>query len=740
MPQSPIPEMASPTIKRGKTRVHRSIPAWQLKLSLPLLVRRSCATLVEVSLVAASALIPYTIGLYASHLPNEPVPLNPVLATTEEAIAKTLALPTRGRITPQVPPLTNLFWCIALIAPIGVAGWQLYLLAQTGKTSPKRWYGVQIVTDQGLPPGFGRVILREILGRWGIPVGIAYSIWRYSGAFPDLTILLGLTGAMLLVESLSGLFHSGRRTLHDQFAGTYAIDGGKNGAVYVESPYNTYAVRDGQPIRLEVQSNWEEDSYQRPETVTTIVLTSQRGRYRFNLWEWMRQHPGLTLLLIATAGMVSILGTFVGTQIYIQSQANWRDSKRENNQVFLALVKQLSSNSVNATEDQRAAMLALARLDDPRAVPFLVDLLGQEKNSALIDAIAQALVGSGTKALPPLQKLNQALQNDRQALGSDNQEDQLIALRQRASQRALAQLLSIYSSQLHNADLGRVNFATVNRGDAQFTLVLDKIDLSGINFRGASLTGASLRGSRFYGLGEDGRLGTFDDWIADLSGTDLKEADLTGAILSRVVMNRSNLMRATLNQANLTDVSLIGANLSSAKLIKVECDRCNLENASLTGADLAESKLSGSNLHNVRAGRVSAIKTQFPFAQITGSDWQGADLSGADFSNANLQDADLQETKLVGTNFSRANLQNVNFQNVNLSAADLRGATLTGADFKGATFAVSPTNQSAQFLEAPPPANLAPIVKGVDFSEAKNLTNKQVSYLCSLGAIHPQCP
>jgi hypothetical protein len=135
----------------------------------------------------------------------------------------------------------------------------------------------------------------------------------------------------------------------------------------------------------------------------------------------MRRHPGLTLLIMAFAGMVSVLGTFVGTQIYIQSQANRREFKQQNNQVFLALVKQLSSSSATATEQRQGAILALARLDDSRAVPYLVDLLGQEKTPSLIDAIQQGLVSKGSEALPPLQRLNQSYKMTRRRYGVEVQ-------------------------------------------------------------------------------------------------------------------------------------------------------------------------------------------------------------------------------------------------------------------------------------------------------------------------------
>lgn len=736
--------MASPSIKREKSQKFSHSPGRRLALTLSLLSRRCAAVVLEISLVAGSAMIPYSIGWYAQeHSTAEPVPLNPVLASTEEAIAKTLAQPLREQQTRLVAPLTNLFWCGGLVIPAIALSWQLYLLGTRGQTTPKRWLNLQVVTASGAPPGLVRAVVREGVGRWGLPVGTAYLLWRYTGAFPDGGILLGLAGLMLLAESVGVLFNTRRRTLHDKLAGTYVLDTQRMGFQSARS------MGHDRTVRLEVEDGWDvpdaeaSNGYRREKTVTTIVLTSQQPRRQpLNMWVWMRRHPGLTLLLIAVAGMVSVLGTFVGTQVYIQSQANRREFKKQDNQVFLALVKQLSATSGNAVEDRRGAILALARLDDHRAVPFLVDLLGQEKTPSLIDAIQQALVSTGPKALPALRNLNQALQNDQETLDRRGTpaEQQLVALRQRATKRAIAKILTVYTGQIHNTDLSRADLSLVGKGAAQFTLVLDNLDLAGINFRSAILTNASFRNSRFYGAGDDQRWDTFDDWITDLSGADLRESDFTKAKLNNVLLNNASLIRATLNQADLSDSRLAGANLSSAQLIAADLRRAVLENASLTGADLGEAKLAQSNLHGAMLGQVKATGADFSFADLTQSNWQGADLSDANLSNVNLQDADLSSTKLVGADLSSAQLQNAKLSHANLSTADLRGANLAGADFQGAIFAAPSPTRSNQFIEAPPSAASAAKVEGVNFAKVRNLDAKQLKFICDRGGRHPQCP
>ena len=739
--------MASPTIKRGKKKKQEGDKSGFLftQLKVPLLPRRLAAWTVEVSLIAASALVPYGIGVYAnSYSQAKQVPLNPVLAETEEAIAKILALPRQPDGEHPVAPSTNLFWWIALITPVALTSRQVYLLNMTGQTSPKRWFGVRVVNLAGENPSLLSSLFREGLGRWGLPLGLAYMIWRYSGAFPDLSILLGLAGLTIIAETGILLFSYRRRTFHDHLSGTIVVDAKKGLATY---DTNKQLAKVSQSITVETSINGN-SALQETETeqlsqegVTTVLLTTTAEQNKLDLWQWMRQHPGTSLLILAFAAMGSILGTFVGTQIYIQSQANQREFQQQNNELYLSLIQQLSSTSINPVEERRTAILAIARLDDHRAVPLLVDLLGQEQNPALIETIQQVLASTGAEALSPLRNLNQSLYNDLKALpqNDSSQEKRLIALRIRATKRAIAKLLTLHSGQLENISLHRSDLSFVSDRTAPFTLVLDKVDLSGINFRGAILNKASLKGSRFYSAGEDERLGTFDDWIADLSGVDLKEADLTGATLNNVSINRTNLIRATLNRANLSHARLRSANLSSAQLIGANLSDAILEDISLTGAELGEAQLVRANLRNGNLGQVSAIGTDFSFAYLTQSNWQGADLSSANLSYTNLQNADLSSTQLTGANLRNAKLQNANLQNANLSAADLRGANLAGANFQGVTFAIAQPTTNEEFLQAPPIVDSIANIQAVNFTKVKNLTPIQIDFICTQGGYHPNC-
>lgn len=732
--------------------------SWQKRLhKLPLGVRRCGAWVVEVSLIVASGVVPFSIGSYAEkHLASEPVPLNPVLATTQEAIAQTLALPLYQK-NREVAPATNILWTAALVAPLLVASWQLYRLGVSGQTPPKRWFGVQVVTEEGDPPGLRRALVREGLGRWGLSVGIGLAVWRYMGAYPDLSALTGLLGLLLLGDGLSANLNRRRRTLHDTIAGTFVVDAAKAEGVLP----GTFPPS---PPRWLMEKQDSRVAQEQGSTGAFPLGTS-------STWGWMRRHPLLSLAILFALSTIVVTGAFVAAQIYSQTLENRLLSQYQKNKVFIALTQQITATANGTLAERQAAILALGSTkEDLRVIRLLVDLLAQEKEPKAIETIKQVLVRIGPDALPELQRSNQTLAKEldsvkvsntqkqegadlsKQSVPQDNKNEPtkdvdeeisknpsaLARLRLHATQEAIANILTLNNNPATLKDLSHTRLGQA-LGSAPFALVLDKIDLSGINFRGAMLTGASFQGSRFIGAGKDYRLGTFDDLTTDLSGAELKQANLTGAILSHVSMENASLIRATLNQANLFQARLKSANLSSAKLIGASLQQAVLEKASLTGADLTEANLYQANLHGASLTRVSAVGTQLQFADLTQSDWREADLSVANLTRANLNNANLSSTRLKGTNFSGTQLQNVSFRNADLSMADFRGANLEGADFQGAIFAApkQPTGQD-QFIQTPN-ISTGPRVKGVNFNKAKNLDAEQLAYICAQGGRHDRC-
>lgn len=747
--------MASPSVRNRVAPTKRSGKRLRPR-ALPVSWRRLSAWTIEVSLVIASSAIPWGLGQQANHaFKGTPVPLNPVVVATQETIAQTLAIPRR-QPDRLVAPLTNLLWSSALLLPLLVVGWQLYALGKTGQTLPKRWLGLQVVDAAGMPPGLARSLLRELGGRWGVPVGMAYVVWRYTGAFPDLRILILLIGTLMTVAGSVALSDRHRRTGHDRLAGTYVL--AANTSQRRRNPVSGQTTRQWPDMRSSypgitvdtvnaadpAAANWRD--LQEQAVITSIVLAPEIPRRR-GLWAWMRQHPGLTLLIVLLSSLTAVLGTVVGIQFYVQGQTNQRELQNQGNEVFLTLVRLLSPASDAGTDERQEAILALGALNaggqvrEPRAIPLLVDLLSQETQAPLMETLHQALVSTGPPALPYLHRLNRTLRNDLSSLRfTAQQEAQTLTLtRLQATQRAIAKILVLYSGQIHNLDLSQVNLGQTVSPLAQFTLNLDKVDLAGVQLRGATLVGASLRGSRFYGPGDDGRWGTFDDWVADLSGADLKEADLAGAFLSHARLKRSNLMRSNLQKADLVGAQLTGANLSSANLSRANLERAILEQASFTGADLGNANLTQANLHGAQMSQVKALGAQLPLADLTASDWQGADLSGANLQRSHLQRANLSAARLAGADLQGAQLQFARLHHADLSLADLRGANLEDADFYRVVFTQPTTAASSEFVRPASDTSLSTIVQGVNFAKVRNLNQTQIDYICQHGGIHPQC-
>ncbi|WP_414544317.1 pentapeptide repeat-containing protein [Nostoc sp. CCY0012] len=714
--------MATPIVRRKTTQSSQPKDP-ETAHSLPLNTRRLAAWATEITLVVVSGLVPFGLGVYANSRSDvNRVPLHPVLVVTERAIARPLALPVTHSIRNVAAP-TNFLWLIALLAPVTLSWWQLYLLAKSGSTIPKRKFGVRVVNEQGQSPGLAAAVAREGIGRWTVPVSIAYILWRYSFAFPNLGLFTFLAVLMVLGEGIALPSRRGRRALHDWLAGTYTIDTSQA----LPSPTTANAEGQQQPEQL--------------NPVSMAMLTGETTNTP-NLWRRMRQNPSLTLFAVALSSMIAVLGTLVATQVYIQTQQTRREVKQINSQKFLAFVEKLSPSSGATIEERQGLILAMGSLNDTQSIQFLTDLLVKETNPILINTIQQALTSVGPKAIPELNNKNQFLAGELDSVGSNaSPERELRQQRLHMNQQTINKILSVHSGQTAGLDLSRIQLGQSGTpGTSFFNLVLDNVDLSGINFKSANLNQASFKNSRFRGAGADGRWDTYDDEIADLSQAQMKQANFTDANLSRVVMNRSDLSRATLNRANLSHARLIGTDLSSTQLVGADFRSAVLENASLTGADLGDAKFNEANLSAARLTRAIAIGTQLSYANLTSTDWRGADLSGAYLDRANLSNANLSATRLTGAVLRSARLENTNLQNADLSFVDLRGANVAGADFQGAIIAPARQNPEDQFVQMPDIGSISAVVRGVDFSQAKNLDTRQLAYICTQGGIHPRCP
>lgn len=736
--------MANSSVRTNRAR-RSSVQAKSKPLSL--VTRRFAAWTVEVSLIALSGLIPYSLGEQAKLEPSgEQVTPNPVVALTQKAIASTLTISAESSDRRLVTPLTNIFWSMAVVTPLLVGGWQLYLLGKTGSTLPKRWLGVRVISASGTVPGLSRILLRETLGMWGLPLSVAYILWRAT-AFPHLGVFVGLSCFFVLGEGMTARFQRQRRCWHDLIAGTYVVDANRAITVLPKTKkqlsVNSDRVGAHSSVPVLTKGQYTGTPSSRLQPQPSIAKIAPQPKLRRSWWQWMRQHPTLMLFLAFLSCMGAVLATLVGIQVYIQGQKYQRQLAENRNTQFLTLIQQLEAGSSTPLSDRQRAILALGTIGDPQVLQLLVDLLGQEQSREIISTVQQALVSSGSPALPYLQRLNQSIANEIAAGRYNNNPTQLEQRTQhlQATQQAIAKILAVYSGKLQGMDLSRANLASSTSRERTFTLELNRVNFAGMAFKGANLNQASLPVSQWRDAGADRHWDTFDDAIANLSDAQMKGANLTKANLSRVPMDRIDLMQANLSQANLAAASLGNANLSSAQLVGANLQAAILVDASLTGANLSTANLSHVNLHAARMSRVTALGTRLQSANLTKSNWQGGDLSSADLSRSNLSHADLSLSRLSSSNLRNTQMQNVNLRLADLQLADLRGANLAGADFQGVIlFSPQPPASGDRFIAAPPEYDRGALVQGVNFSQVKNLDAKQIAYVCVYGGYHPRCP
>ena len=695
-----------------------------------LALRRLLAWALEVSLLAGSVALPWGMGeVVRQRSEGKTVPLNPVTSAIQDSIAPALGLP-KHQLVEEVPPATNVLWFSALALPLAVVGSQIHLLARTGKTSPKAWLGLQVVALDHPVPGYWQAILREVAGRWGLPLTGAYFIWIGCGAFPQVTLLGGIGLACLLGEGLTGQTNANRRAFHDYLGGTRVVllRGGQIPFKYHPTAPATMTVwADNGRFRTAVAR--EEGG------LTALVLAPEEGNNpaRGNLsGPWVRN----SLLGVALAGTVllPIVGGLWWFQRYNQPIEAARGDRQD--RLFLALVENLSLNAETFT-DKQAAALALASTQDPRAVTLLVDLLAQTGDPGLLNTLQQALVTIGPPAIPHLQRLNLALSNDVLALPP---EQRLIPqLRLRTVKQTLAKILVLHSGQLNEVDLRNVNLGYVVESPDAFSLVLEQQNLAGTNWQNSILSGARLRKANFFDAGPDGRADTFDDWITDFSGADLTEASLVAAQLRHAIFRGTSLLRTNLSNAEAPFADFSGANASSARFIQADVSHGIFDDASLVGADLTDSRLAHASLVETRLNQTYLVGSVLEAANFTRANLSGAILDSSDLSGANLTEANFGKSSLRDADLSQANLAYANLQSADVRGVVLSAANLEGTNFEGATFYSEASPRTDSFITTTPDYGETGALKGVDFSTAQNLDGNQLRYICNQGGIHPSC-
>ncbi len=731
--RQPISAQASTSTVKGWLSDQRSLA-----------LRRVLAWGLEASLLVGSVALPWALGEAVRQRSDaDVVPLNPAASLVQGAIARTVGW-SRPMLITEVPPLTNLLWLGALGLPVVLAGSQIHSLSKTGKTWPKVWLGLQVTTPDSPMPGYGTTIKRE-LSRWGLPTVVAYGLWVGSGAFPALPWLGGLVVVCTLAQGMTALTSRSRRSLHDHLAGTRVVllrggqiplkyrpepsdSPGMNGASAYGFGPNGFVTSRGMPLVPRSLLTITEEY----GGLRAIVLAPPDPALGATQSQGWRRYLSLPVVG-GTAGVLALVavgGLWLSRDRAPQSMAQQPDD------LFLALVENLSQNATSFS-DRQAAALALASTQDPRAITLLVDMLAQTGDPALLDTLQQALVTMGLPAIPPLQRLNLALANDIVSLPPEQQ--MIPRLRQRTIKRTLAKILVLHSGNLQDVDLSGTQLGYVVDSPDAFTLVLEQQNLAGVSWRNALLAGARLRKAIFFDPGPDGRKDTFDDWITDFSGSDLTEASLVAAELRHTLFRNTSLLRANLSNAQAAYANFSGANASSTRFIAADVSHGQFKDTSLVGADLTEARLDQASFVDARLREATLAWASLSKADLSRADLTDTNLMGARLPGARLVQADLSYSLLQGADLTNANLENANLQNTNLEGVVLTGANLAGANFDGAQFVTPERPQADSFITTSREPEQGEALTGVDFSQVRNLRGDQLTYICLQGGLHPSC-
>lgn len=724
-PQSKTSKASAKTQKteQGKGGQPHHSPTLSVAQAVPTLGRRLLAWSLEVAVLASSVAVPFYLGSRINQSAAAPrTELTPMLQRVQTGGARLLGVSPRS-LPQQVTPMTNLLWSVSLGLPLVLAAGHIYSVGRHGRSWPKRWVGVQVLSLSGQMPGLGRALLREAVGKWGSPLVLAYGLWQVSGAFPVVGVFAALGALAVLGESVTGLGNRPRRAWHDWLAGTCVVDQETGAIVHLTSLWDAEATP---------ASNWKSRAVDWFQGVSpnSVVLTPETRPWRLDELTLTKMGLGLGLLLI--------LGGLAGTGSYFLVGRSGFSGATADENLYANLVSTLTDPTLDASA-RRAAVLALGNLPDDRVTPLLVDLIAQTDDPLWLDALQQALVARGPEAFPPLRRLNQGLSADL-AMQNNLPLQTTHYLRLQTVNRIITKLLLLEGGdRTRPLDLSRMNLGFTSENQGEFRLVLKNQDLSNIHWQGSVLSQAQLQGARFYHPGEDEHPDTFDDRTGDLSGADLSSADLTGADLTLGQLVNAGLPSANLNRAVLTLANLSGANLEGAKLIQTTLDGATLTEARLSKADLTEATVTRANLEGARLAETSAAGANLAGANLQGIAGNAAILTNADLTQATLANADLTGAVLKGANLQGADLTGARLRDTDLREIRLQGALLNGTDFAGAILS-EPTNATASdFVQAIPELPPGNLYQGVDFNRAQNLDSAQLEFICAQGGLHAAC-
>ena len=243
--------------------------------------------------------------------------------------------------------------------------------------------------------------------------------------------------------------------------------------------------------------------------------------------------------------------------------------------------------------------------------------------------------------------------------------------------------LNLQNAIFDRADLSNTSFKNANIDDARFAFanlansnLLDRTDLSNINFAYADLSNTNLKGKDLTGA----ILRGVDLSEHDLTGTNLIDATLSDAKFSSTNLKGKDLSGAKLRAVDLSGHDLTGANLSDTFLYRADLSGIDLRTVTFTNADFTHADLSGSKLPDSLL-----VNNNLDYAILNNINFAGKDLSGSSFAQISLDGSDMQNA-----NLNAASLLQVDFtkiKNKSLSGVDFTGSSLSHSNLSGVNFA-----------------------------------------------------
>ena len=208
--------------------------------------------------------------------------------------------------------------------------------------------------------------------------------------------------------------------------------------------------------------------------------------------------------------------------------------------------------------------------------------------------------------------------------------------------------------------------------------------------------------------------------IIEFAGAAIIVAGVYGLYLEREDRKEERVARAEERLARMWELATNPRPGNSGKIPALEFLNNN-------GHQLTGIKIPGAYLPKVNLSGAEMSRIDLSGANLFGANLKGANLFMGNLVGSSLQAANLKGASLIKAILAEADLRSVAFVDVDLTSADLSGADLYSAFFDGANL----LNTSLYRAN----------VSGAYFSEAKNLTQRQLDFACVMrGSKFPELP